>query len=347
MGKTFWRFFARLSGVVLILPLGLGILPRYEDPQAPFSWEGSYSSTEVHFPSARDGARLYGVLDVPKPVPHHKLPVVVIGPGSGSGVQSFYQWAARDLAGHGYMTLAVDPQGVGRSDTFGNPPSADGVPWQQADNYTDAFFSAIDFIVKDKRADTTRIGIAGHSLSARAVSWVSGVDKRVKAVVAWDNLASTLEGDAGTPSGGPPLSELIGGEVPSTTSHPVTVRVPAMGMASDARGTDEPTNTDPDLKKTAYKYWRAHAQPTMELVFAGSTHLDWAQTRIKNNEDELHAFAYYTRAWFDRFLRGDRSADARLRARTVLGKTRKALLSTMWRSGASIPGYHCEDLRAC
>ena len=347
MGLRFSTFFARASASLLILPLGLGILPPYEDPQAAYAWEGQWTATEVHFPSARTGAMLYGVLDAPKAKTKGKLPAVVIVPGSGSGVQSFYQWAARDLAGHGYIALAVDPQGVGRSDTFGNPPTTEGVPWQQADNYVDAFPSAIDFLVKDKRVDTKHIGVAGHSLGARAASWIQGADTRIKAVVAWDNLASSLEGDAGSPTGGPPLSEVTGGEIPSTTSHPVTVRVPALGMASDARGTDEPTNTDPDMKKTAYNYWRRHGRFTMELVFAGSTHLDWAQTRTKNNEAELHLFAYYTRAWFDRFLRADRSATQRLNARTVLGRSRAGFLSTMWRSAAWLDHYHCEDLRGC
>jgi dienelactone hydrolase len=343
MGARFSTFFARASSALLILPLGLGILPRYEDPQASFAWQGSWSSTEVHFRSARDGAMLYGVLDVPKPVPHRRLPAVVIVPGSGPGVQSFYQWAARDLAGHGYIALAVDPQGVGRSDTFGDD-MVTGVPWQQADNYVDAFVSGINFVVKDKRVDATRIGVAGHSLGARAASYVQGIDKRIKAVVAWDNLADALEGDAGSPSGGPPVSELIGGEVPSLQAHPVTVRVPALGMASDGRSA---TSSDPDLKKTAYTYWRRHRAYTMELVFAGSMHLDWAQTRLKDNEAQLHLFEYYTRAWFDAYLRSDRSADTRLRAKRVLGQARTAFLSTRWRSAASVPHYHCEDLRVC
>ncbi len=345
MGRLFSKFFTRASASLLILPLGLGILPRYEDPQAAYAWEGQWTATEVHFPSAKTGAMLYGVLDTPKRI-RGKLPAVVIVPGSGSGVQSFYQWAARDLAGHGYIALAVDPQGAGRSDTFG-ADFITGVPWQQADNYVDAFGSGIDFLVRDRRVDHKHIGIAGHSLAARAASFIQGEDNRIKAIVAWDNLASSLEGDAGTPSGGPPLSELIGGEVPSTTSHPVTVRAPALGMASDARGTDEPMNTDPDLKKTAYNYWRTRGGFTMELVFAGATHLDWTQTRLKNNEAQLHLFAYYTRAWFDRFLRNDPTATARLGARTVLGRSRTSFLATMWRSAACLDHYHCEDLRAC
>jgi dienelactone hydrolase len=335
--------------------LGLGQFPRYEDPQATFAWEGSSSAQEVRFPSARTGATLYGVLFTPKPAPARTLPAVIIVPGSGSGVQSFYQWAARDLAGHGYIVLTVDPQGVGRSDTFGTPPCGGattsdpcpGVPWQQAANYVDAFVSGIDYAVKNRHVDRSHIGVAGHSLAARAASYVQGTDRHIGAIVAWDNLASSLEGDAGSPSGGPPLSEIIGGEVPSTTSHVVNPRVPALGMSSDNRGTGNPTDNSPDLKKTAYTNWRRHRTPVMELVFAGAGHLDWAQTRIKNNEDQLHMFAYYTRAWFDRFLRADRGATSRLLAWKVLGHSRADFLSTNFRSGASFPLYDCEDLRRC
>ena len=38
------------------------------------------------------------------------------------------------------------------------------------------------------RLDTSRVGIAGHSLGAGAVSYVGQIDPRVKAIVAWDNL---------------------------------------------------------------------------------------------------------------------------------------------------------------
>ena len=136
--------------------LGLGQLPFYEDEQAPYDWQGSWSGAEVSFASLRSGASLYGVLFTPKPSPSGRVPAVVIVPGSGPGVQSFYQWAARDLAGHGYVALTVDPQGVGRSETFGTlpcdgalPEVCPGVPWQQATNYVDAFVSGLRFLSRE------------------------------------------------------------------------------------------------------------------------------------------------------------------------------------------------------
>jgi hypothetical protein len=170
----------------------------------------------------------------------------------------------------------------------------------------------------------------------------------VGALVAWDNLASDLQGDAGSPSGGGAAGSLIGGELPGG-SMPVTPRVPALGEANDKTGTTEPANTDPDQKKTAFSTWRAAGQPAMQVVFTGSGHLDWAQApsnRTAAKEAELKLFEYYTRAWFDRWLRGDTGADRRLLARTVDGKPVGDVLSDKWRSGAAFDGRDCADVRA-
>jgi dienelactone hydrolase len=330
--------------------VGLGQFPFYEDEQAPYDWQGSWSAAEVAFPSVRTQAQLYGVLFTPKPLPSGRLPAVVIVPGSGPGVQSFYQWAARDLAGHGYVALTVDPQGVGRSETFGAlpcdgeaPEVCPGVPWQQAANYVDAFSSGLTFLTARAEVDSAHLGVAGHSLGARAASFIQGVDTRVRAVVAWDNLASDLAGDAGSPSGGGAASAVIGGELP-TASAPVTVRAPALGMASD---TGRIGATDPDEKKTAYAHWLNGGQPAMELVFLEASHNEWVQTRQTDREEIQHIFAIYTRAWFDRFLRGDTTATEQLLATTINGRPRSSFLSTTFRSAASLDGYRCEDLLHC
>jgi dienelactone hydrolase len=321
--------------------LGLGQLPFYEDDQASFAWQGTWTSNEVMFPSVATGAHLYAVLFTPKPKPNTKLPAVVIVPGSGPGVQSFYHWAARDLAGHGYVALAVDPQGAGRSDTFGHPPALDGVPFQQAGNFVDAFASGIAFLAKQKVAG--RFGVAGHSLGARAASWIQTVDRRIKAVVAWDNLASDLQGDEGSASGGGAAAAIIGGELPSD-SKPVTPRVPALGMASDNRGG---ANDDPDQKKTAYEVWRKARVPSMELVMRDVGHNNFAQTRQNTESARFELFAYYTRAWFDRFLRNDRTATQRLIANTVVKRPRKDVLSETFRSAAYLDGIDCADFVSC
>ncbi|HZU57931.1 MAG TPA: hypothetical protein VFA06_18805 [Actinocrinis sp.] len=347
-----------------------GQIPTYDDPYQAYSWEGQWRSATFTFPSHRTGACLAGTvfapLDLSAGSPDARFgalrPAVVIGPGSGPGVEAMYQWSARDLAGHGYIAVTIDPQGVGHSRTFGNPacqvpPPSDptqacpGVPFQQATNYVDAIQTGLDYLTSayDPFAgsvDPNELGAAGHSLSARAVSYAQMVDHRIKAIVAWDNLASDLTGDAGSPSGGGVAGQLIGGEVPGS-SDPITPTVPALGEASDGRGADEPTNTDPDLKKTAYEVWRHAGVPSMEVVFRGSTHSDWAQNNTTTSDTMLHNFEYYTRAWFDRFLLGDTTADQRLLAATVNGQPASSIFSTNWRSAAFLDGIDCENLVAC
>jgi hypothetical protein len=283
-------------------------------------------------------------------------------PGSGPGVQSFYHWAARDLAAHGYVAVTIDPQGVGRSETFGRDgcdpaggiAACPGVPFQQAGNYVDALQSGIDYVLSSRNpwraaVDANEVGIAGHSLAARAASYLQGVDRRVKAVVAWDNLASDLQGDSGSASGGGAAGALIGGELPGQGT-PVRPRVPALGQANDNPGSTQPANRDPDLKKPGFALWRKSGQPSMELAFAGAGHLDWAQTHTTSAAKKVlfKRFAYYTRAWFDRWLRHDRSATARLLARKVDGVDLPTLLSSKFRSAAFLDGRDCADLaKAC
>jgi hypothetical protein len=124
--------------------------------------------------------------------------------------------------------------------------------------------------------------------------------------------------------------------------------VPSLGEASDAVGTTEPANSDPDQKKTGYSYWRAHGRESMEIVFAAASHTDWGQSAASPARvtAELPHFEYYTRAWFDRWLLGDRTATGRLLARTVDGVAAGQLMSTKFRSGAFLDGHDCPDLAA-
>jgi hypothetical protein len=55
---------------------------------------------------------------------------------------------------------------------------------------------------------------------------------------------------------------------------------------------------------------------------------------------------YYSAAWFDRWLKGDRYATTRLLARTIDGRPLSDVLSARFRSAASYSGVDCGDLRA-
>lgn len=98
-----------------------------------------------------------------------------------------------------------------------------------------------------------------------------------------------------------------------------------------------------DSKKTAYDAWRAAGVATMEVVFAGTNHFFWSAM----SPDTAHDLAsYYTVAWFDRWLKGQPAATARLLARDgVTGKPVGAVLGAQFRSAAFLDGHDCPDLR--
>jgi dienelactone hydrolase len=186
--------------------------------------------------------------------------------------------------------------------------------------------------------DPARLGAAGYSLGAHTVSHAQGFDARIKAIVAWDNLASSSGGDEG--------SAKCFADPPAT---PVVPRVPSMGQGSESCAA-----AGRDAKAAAFDRWREAGVPSMELVFAGTNHFAWSQRRaedgpgIGGNESGLRLFAHFTRAWFDRYLRDEPGVDALLGA-DVLGRPQDEVLSPRFRSGAFLPeaAVDCPDLAAC
>lgn len=339
------------------VPSPTGLSPGYNDPRPAYGWVGGFASCEVTLDSARTGARLYGVLHFPRDIAARgaPLPGVVIGPGSGQGVQANYHWLARALAAGGYMALTVDPQGVGYSETTAlqgeGDLGLDGIPFQQLENYIDALRSGLDFLGSDRNplAAHTRNwghGLAGHSLSARAASTLQGTDERVAAIVALDNLSSNREGDAGIMSGDGFTGGLAGGEV-ALTNTPNIPRVPALALASDQSPWVDATNTDPELKKTGYRFWRNAGTPAMVIVFRGSGHSDFS--RKPGDDLALHEpAAAYAQAWLDRYLKQPRAGTSTLMSPRIAGRLREDLLSPTFRSAQFLPddGIDCPDLRA-
>jgi hypothetical protein len=326
---------------------------EFNRPGAPparpvFAWQTNWQSCEVSFVSAMHGTPLYGVLFAPANVDFSstQLPAVVITPASAGSEQSMYHWAARDLSGRGYLALTVDPQGVGRS-----PGTA---PHQDLNNYADATISGLNFLLSSQNpvrgtVDPQRLGAAGHSLSARAVSWQQGEDRRLRAIVAWDNLSSTRHGDPGTASQGGAGGALISGEL-LRPNAPVAPLVPAMGQASDDPGSAN-TAPDPERKKFAFHHWRDSGIASMQLVFRDQPHEAWGQLSTQGSEADslrLRRFAYLTRSWFDLWLRDDASAIERLRASRLLGTDTASIYSRKFRSALYLPqsGIDCADLLA-
>jgi dienelactone hydrolase len=294
-----------------------------------FSWQGtSWSERAVPVPRL-PGALLSSyqgqVFEPTGPGPH---PAVAVMHGLAGRMQNVW-WLARDLAGHGYVVVTVTNSG------------------SDAQTFTDAVL-AMQKYLKDNAAalhvDLARTGVAGHSAGARAASLVQSRSDylRAAAVVALDNLQSTEQGDAGGAVYNP---SCLGG-----AQTPIPPTAPALGIAMDAPSYTC-ASTDPDVKKSAWSRWRAAGVPAVELVDKGSNHVTFAQTATTSASDgaQLHVPAYFARAWFDRWLKGDGTAvDRLLDPRAELGATRPALLSTSFRSAAFLPerGLDCGDLAA-
>lgn len=250
--------------------------------------------------------------------PGAPFPVVAMLPGGGAPLSSV-EWAAQRLARDGYVVCLTLPE---RS---------------TEDEYSNAAVSGIDYLVSAENPVAseclaTQVGVCGWSLGGRSLVKTQEVDERVKCLVAWDNLAVSEKGDGGSP---------LGNNRPQPIRRP---RVPAMGQAS-LNGL-----ADSDAKLAGWKWWRQHDLPAFEVVFAGSNHFWWSGTSTSSSELKRDQSHYYTLAWFDRWLKGDKGATARLLSPTIStpggDATSDALLSSGFRSAAYLDGVDTADLRA-
>jgi hypothetical protein len=325
-----------------------------------YDWNDDVHETRVRFKS-RTCADLNGTLYAPPELPKKPAPgVLVFPPSGGVADESQVAYIARTLASNGYIAMTADPQAVGDSGLLSNPacttepgfssPSpCSGVPFQSTDNWMEMARSTLDFFLSASNPlrhhiDDGAIGAVGHSLGARVSSYLQdprfdGAESvRIHAVVGLDNLSSNYYGDSSAGGGDTALNDVIVGQSPAG-DLPITISVPGLGLASDG------TNADPDFKKYAFERWREAGVPSGMLVFEGVVHDDFSQAAA-SDEGTLHRFAYYTLAWFDRWLRHDRDALDRLLARDVLGTDASTLLSDTQRSAWFLPGVvTCDDWR--
>jgi dienelactone hydrolase len=323
---------------------GAGSL-QTSDPQC-FDWQGNWVAQAVSIPSRNAGITYQGTVFAPaNPAAFGSvLPAVVLIHGL-NGAQYDVWWAARYLAGHGYVAIAATVTGTNESYV-----SVDGKTFTRngigPHDYVVALQSMADFLTTGANpysmyVDPTRIGAAGHSEGARAASGVQDVDSRIGAIVAFDNLTMDLgSGDAGTAIYAPcPALGITFGP-----SEPITPRRPAMGFASDEPAATCPANTDPAQKEAAWNQWVTYGLDTMEIDFRGTNHMTFAQlgtaTAGPTQEQALQLFSYYMTAWFDRYLKNDPLALGDLMASSVLGQPRDLILSSTYLSGVYLPSQN-------
>ena len=291
----------------------------------------------------RGGARLSGRVWAPAGG-GNGLPGVVIINGSVQAPETLYWWAAQALVRSGYVVMTFDPRGQGRSDN----QTPDG---ERGSNFNPGVFAtnlidAVDFFHSTptaayqpnkgddrattpfnpvwRRIDRQRLGIVGHSLGARGVSVVQGIEpwpgtgrkNPVDVAVAWDNLALNTT---------TPTSEDGG-----LAGFELVPRVPAMGQSGDYFLTPTPYTEppDPDAKRQGYLGWVKAGVPSYQVNIQAGTHYEWSLLPTfpttawepGGNGGWGNPMArHYTVAWLDRWLKkpgeaGFRTADARLLA---------------------------------
>lgn len=277
-----------------------------------------------------------------------KRPLVVITSGSVQATEQMYWWAAQSLAKAGFVVLTSDPQVQGRSDFFGEgEDKLTGLPQQVrggtfyagavdeidfglstpdatycprlsstkhshcakqvrrvGEGFNNAFNPLWDMIDRD-----AKVGLAGHSYGAMGSAWVGQQDPRVGAIVSWDNLC---------PLRPIPGIALIASCQPGFEGPVPEYRTPALGISNDygAYFVPHPMIVQKGGHAAASMEISRHDVDSGQLVIRGGTHFDYDWAPLPALPATLRGVdmaAWYTTAWFDKYLRHDPTADARLR----------------------------------
>jgi dienelactone hydrolase len=339
--------------------------------------------TFVATTGAHLNARLYSPIAKPNEKP---LPPVVLLPGLQSYNETM-EWFGEELAEAGYVVLIIDPQGQGSSENLPHnpdgsvnctptPSSCPNVPTTDEPEVA----SAIDFMLSTpshpdphatgsnaagtslynplwSRIDPARLGLAGHSLGAIASVPLGQQDRRVKAIISFDDIDATYAPEV----------------LPS-------LHAPTLFFSADYAFPQPPlpknplTPPDPAQHLGAYQQLAKAGVDTMEITPRASTHYEWSYQPFPaslpaSRYGELMS-GYYTLAWFDRYLKGQSAATARLTAThfdasidkhsigagtydpavgnvpyTIGGKCVAGLVSFYFRSAISLRGAHVDDVR--
>jgi dienelactone hydrolase len=363
-----------------------------------YQWQANgYGIVEPVLYTARDGATISGHIWATRAGPA-KRPGIVITNGSVQADEQLYWFAAQTLAKDGYVVMTWDPQGQGQSDTFGEstdrnegvPAQTDGRPFfDGTEDALDFFFSnpshpyapvkscssGTSHEAKQARRvkagldagynpfwsllDASRVGIAGHSYGAEGVSYIGQWDPRVKAIVAWDNLGTADPSQSSLGSGA--SEQPCPGDPGDRT--PAPIKKPALGMSADYFLPPTPNTSLPDplAKQAESDIYTKDGVDTGEIIIRGGTHFDFdwipnsAFTATLRGADEID---WYTSAWFDKYVKGDPTATARLLTNRWRHDSEEGavdpnrdgnIFSFYYRSRLDIATAHgrvdCEDLR--
>jgi dienelactone hydrolase len=167
----------------------------------------------------------------------------------------------------------------------------------------------------------SELGLVGHSYGAAGVSYIAQWDPRVRAVVALDNLGGPGPQAGATPGNGSGGSSGAIGEqgCPANPGDRTTVPItkPGLGISADY-GLPPTPNTSlpaPRFKEQESQVYSHSGVDSGEIVIRGGSHLDFSFIPNQAFGASLRGpdiTDWYTTAWFDKYLKHDPSADARL-----------------------------------
>ena len=196
----------------------------------------SYDQRDETFPARHDGAEVTVHATVTTPTKGAGWPLVVLChgfTGNRGGDGHFGPLAAR-LAQAGIASIAVDFSGCGESE---EPFTAYTLANIRAD-----MTAAISYMGVAHGADTTRLGLVGHSMGGRAVSlYLDGQDYPVTAAALWSPADNT--GLDGLEFLAPDADERTA--LRRTADENGSVELPQWGVTASAALFDEMADSDP------------------------------------------------------------------------------------------------------
>lgn len=159
------------------------------------SQNNSYTSYLISYPS--DSLKIYGMMNVP--TGNGPFPVIILNHGyynqssftSGDGTQTM----ADILARNGYLTLASDYRGHGKSDS-------DGERGGHRPEYSIDVLNLLASVQSVDKADVNKIGMWGHSMGGEVSMRAIEATDKVKAVALWAPTSANAADNHGFYGGG-------------------------------------------------------------------------------------------------------------------------------------------------
>jgi dienelactone hydrolase len=228
-------------------------------------------------------------------------PLILVSHGLALPASQYYGYVQR-LASFGYVALTVDYPASAL--TVNNTEEVEdvlaGIDWAK----TNATVAA--------RADTTTVGMTGHSLGGKLALLAATMDPRVKAAIVLDP---------------------VDGSVPDTCTAPICVEVGALmpslhiptgflGETTDSTGNGMPCAPAAENFQTFYAKTNS---PSLEVTVVGADHVSFLDdvstcgffcalcTPGTASNAEVNNLAHaYVAAFYERWIRGDTAYDAYL-----------------------------------